>query len=346
MARAISCRNSKVGIMEEFGYMPDGTLIRRLSLRANGLSAHVITYGAVLQDLRLDGHQPPLVLGFETFENYPKYSAYFGATAGRCANRIRDGRFSIDGTRFQVDQNLPGGHHLHGGAVSIGKRVWKVDDHNDNSATLSIDLADGEMGYPGGMHITAEFRLLPGAVLDIRYHAVTDKPTICNLAHHSYFNLDGSGLILDHDLMVNAKQYLPVDDTQIPAGNPVATAGSEFDFMTPKTVGVKGAGRGLDHNFCLSDQRVALRPVGVLSSRNSGLSMQINSTEPGLQVYDGAKIDAPVPGLDGMNLCAHSGIALEPQVWPDAVNNSSFPQPVLRPGENYRQQTQFQFGWV
>ena len=204
--------------MHKFGEMPDGTEVQRIQLSGNGLTANILTYGAVVQDLRLDGHEPALVLGFEDFDSYLAYSPYFGATAGRYANRIRDGHLEIDGQTYQLDQNFVGKHCLHGGALGAGKRVWTVDNRTSDTVALSIVLADGEMGFPGEMKVQVIYSLLPNGILDIKYNATTDKPTLCNFAHHSYFNLDGGSSILNHTLQVHASHYTPVDEELIPTG--------------------------------------------------------------------------------------------------------------------------------
>lgn len=328
---------------ETFGHMPDGAGVERVTIRGGGLTANILTYGSVLQDLRLDGHAPSLVLGFNDLGSYLEHSRYFGATAGRCANRIGGAAFSLNGTDYRLDANFLGKHHLHGGSRGVGKRSWAFTEVSTSAAELSIALQDGEMGYPGSMTVTVRYSLLPGGVLDVAFAARTDRPTLCNLAHHSYFNLDGGDTILDHDLRIDADAYLPVDGELIPTGEVRAVEGTPFDFRTPRPIRQVSGQGVLDHNFCLSDRRGALRTVGRLSSRRSGVAMDIRTTEPGLQVYDGGGTTAPVPGLDGRVMCAHAGVAIEPQVWPDAIHNPAFPQAVLNPGEAYRQQTQFVF---
>lgn len=329
--------------MHKFGQMPDGTDVHRVQLSGYGLTANILTYGAVLQDLRLEGHDFPLVLGFEDFESYLAHSPYFGATAGRYINRIRDGHLEIDGKTFQLDQNFLGKHCLHGGSKGVALRVWTIEDYNEVSLTLSIVLADGEMGFPGELKVHAKFTLQPDQTLDIRYGAITDKPTLCNIGHHSYFNLDGSKSIIDHTLQVHASHYTPVDKELIPTGQVIDVEGTSFNFQEPQLVKSGGQDGIFDHNFCLSSGREKLRLVATLHSPSSGVSMQIHTTEPGLQVYDGAKIDIPVAGLDEIMMEPRAGIALEPQVWPDSVHHKHFPQAILRPGEQYVQHTQFVF---
>ncbi len=326
--------------VEVFGALPGGEPVHRLKLKGGGLTAHLLTWGAVLQDLRLAGHTAPLVLGFAEFAPYLTHSPFFGATAGRCANRISGGELTLDGTQHQLDRNFIGKHMLHGGADSMGKRLWQVAEHADNRAVLTIALPDGHMGFPGTLKAQVAFALLEGGVLDIRMTATTDKATLCNLAHHSYFNLDGADSVADHLLRIDAARYLPVDDELIPTGETRDVAGTGFDYRTAAPVAQCFP---VDHNFCLSDQRAALRPVAWLSSPGSGVSMECRTTEPGLQVYDGAKIDIPLPGLGGTPMGASAGLAIEPQIWPDANHHTRFPQAVLQPGETYDQHTQFVF---
>lgn len=326
--------------MEEFGTLPSGETVHQLTLTGGGLTAHLLTSGAVLQDLRLEGHDSPLVLGFPDFEPYLSRSPYFGAIAGRCANRIAGGQAVINGARFQLDRNDLGKHCLHGGADSMGKRLWRVEGHGPHHAVMAVTLPDGHMGFPGTMTARITFQLLRGGVLDIDIEAWTDAPTLCNLAHHSYFVLDDGPTISDHLLKVAATGYLPVDDELIPTGEVRDVAGTAFDFRDFAPV---GRAHPVDHNFCLSQERAPLRPVAWLKSLRSGVTMECRTTEPGLQVYDGAKINIDLPGLTGRSMNAHAGIALEPQVWPDAVHHDHFPQALLRPEDRYHQHTQFVF---
>ncbi len=325
--------------MTRFGEMPDGTPVERVTLRGGGLTANVLSYGAVLQDLRLEGCDAPLVLGFDSFAPYLTHSPYFGATAGRCANRIRDGHLELDGQTWQLDRNFLGKHMLHGGSAGMGKRVWRIEAVAADSVTLAITLEDGEMGFPGRLEARVTFALLARGVFDIRMEAETDAPTLCNLAHHSYFAL-GAETISDHLLEVDAESYLPVDADLIPTGEIRPVAGTGFDFRKPAPI---RQAHPVDHNFCLAAARRRLTRVARLENPGNGLAMELRTTEPGLQVYDGSKIDIDLPGLAGQPMRRHAGIALEPQTWPDANHHDNFPGAVLRPGERYRQHTQYIF---
>lgn len=329
--------------VECFGTLPDGQKVTRVTLRGGELTARFLSWGAVLQDLRLAGHEPALVLGFEELEPYLAHSPYFGATAGRCANRIHGGRFSLDGQNYETDRNALGRHTLHGGHIGTGRRNWTLEAFGPSSAQFMIKLTDGEMGFPGAMTVRATFSLLDGGTLDIQYYACTNRPTLCNLAHHSYFVLDGTGNILNHRLCVSADSFLPTDADFVPTGEVRPVADSDYDFRWGIPIGDALNGGPIDCNFCLAGDRTAIREIGWLESPASGIRMTLRSTEPGLQVYDAGRIEVPAPGLDGRPILRHAGIALEPQVWPDAIHHPDWPQAILRPGEQYAQHTQFAF---
>jgi aldose 1-epimerase len=340
-------RHSGEAIGEAFGTTADGTNVRRVKISGSGLTAHVMTWGAVIQDLHLEGHVPSLVLGFESFDPYPLHSPHFGAVAGRCANRIGEGRFTLDGTTRQLDRNFLGKHHLHGGSKGFGKRVWEFIDHGPDFVTLQIAAVDGDMGYPGNLIARCTYRLQGGA-LACHFEAETDAPTLCNFVQHSYFNLDDGGAtdIFDHSLEIAAQTYLPVDAEMIPTGEERPVAGTDFDFraMRPVRRERDGSRVAYDHNFCVSRERMPHpRTVVRAAGARSGITMEVSTTEPGVQFYDGYKLDIAVPGLDGTNYRSGSGFCLEPQVWPDAPNHADYPSAVLRPGETYRQITEYRF---
>ncbi len=324
-----------------FGTMPNGRDVKQIALRGGSLTAHVLTYGAILQDLRLDGHDRSLVLGFEQFAPYLTSQAYLGATVGRCANRVARGHLEIDGTGFQLDRNFIGKHCLHGGRQGLSETLWTIEQVSHESVTLSAQLADGDMGFPGAMAVRQSFTLMDGGVLDFQIEATSDAPTLCNIAHHSYFCLDDSSDILEHRLQVEADHYLPVDEECIPTGEVAPVEDSFFDFRMARRVGDCSKVTELDHNFCLAREKTPLRHIVSLASDRSKIRLDVSTTEPGLQVYDGAMMDVRDVGQDGKRLKAYAGIALEPQIWPDANHHRDFPQALLRPGETYRQQTQF-----
>lgn len=330
-----------------FGTTAEGETVHRFTISGGGLTASVMNWGAVVQDLRLAGHDAPLVLGFDRFEDYPVHSPFMGAIAGRYANRIRGGRFRLEGERYQVDTNFLGKHMLHGGALGFGKRVWTVALHGSDFVTLTLHSPDGDMGFPGTLEATCTYRLKIPGTLSVELTATCDRPTLCNLTHHSYFNLDdgGAGDVLDHRLMLAAAAYLPVDEELIPTGVVQPVDGTPFDFALARTVRMEIEGEQVvyDHNFCLAAARGPLRQAAWLQGASSGVEMEVWTTEPGLQFYAGHKVARSVPGLGGRTYGAYAGLALEPQIWPDSPNRPYFPQAVLWPGGLYRQVTEYRF---
>ncbi|WP_028913735.1 aldose epimerase family protein [Pseudorhodobacter ferrugineus] len=322
-----------------FGKTPDGRSVDQITLRGGGLSAQVLTYGAILRDLRLDGHAQPLVLGFETFAPYIDHPGYFGATVGPCANRIAAGRFTLNGQPHQLDCNN-GPNHLHGGRGGISHQIWTIADHTDHSVTLTLTSLDGDTGYPAALHISLTISLQQDGVLDLQMSATSDAPTLCNLAHHSYFNLGGAD-ILSHQLQINADHYLPVDAGLIPTGQIADVTGTPFDFRRPVPLANACDAAAIDHNFCLSHSPEPLRLVATLAA--DAITMRINTDQPGLQIYDAARMNVPVAGLGGQTYGPYAGIAIEPQLWPDAINHPDWAQPVLNPDKTYTQHSQFVF---
>lgn len=324
---------------EDFGETAAGEPVREVRLSGHGLTVSLLTLGALLRDLRLEGVAHPLVLGLNTVADYETKSPFFGATAGRCANRIGYGRFTLDGVAHRLETN-DGPHHLHGGgAASFGRRVWTLESAEPERAAFGLISPDGEGGYPGRLEARCVYRLLAGPTLSVEYAAVAKAPTLCNLAHHSYFNLDGRADVSAHRLQVAAEAVTPIGDDLIPTGEVALVAGTRLDLREARPV-VDGELR--DHNYALAAQR-AEAPRFAARLEAGGLSMEVWTTEPGLQVYDGFKIPAMEGGLEGRRYASRAGLCLEPQLWPDAINHRHFPSPVLRPGEIYRQTTAFRF---
>ncbi len=330
---------------ELFGRLETGEPVQLVVLTGGGLTARIITWGAVIQDLRLDGHAPPLVLGLENLADYLAHSPYFGATPGRNANRIGNGRFAIDGASFQLELNEHGVTHLHGGSDGLGRRNWQIVDQSDSHVTLRIVDPAGRAGYPGNCTVTCTYRLHAPATLSVTYEATTDAPTIANLCQHSYFNLDGESDALGHEISIAADHYLPVDERLIPLGEIRPVAGTPFDLrtLTPMRRQTEAGGVAFDHNFCLAKERRAKTPVALARSNRSGVALEVHTTEPGVQLYTGSMINVAVPGLEGRRYGPFAGFCLETQVWPNAVNHQGFPQAVLRPGETLRQETDYIF---
>ena len=330
---------------EVFGTTAKGETVYRVKISGGGLTAYVMTWGAVIQDLRLDGHQPPLVLGFDNFDDYPKYSSYFGATPGRCSNRITGGKFALDGKQYQLELNEKGVTHLHGGSDGIAKRNWEIVDLSADKVVLQIVDPDGRAGYPGNCTVTATYHLKADGVLNVVYESTADQPTPCNICQHTYFNLDGREDALGHDIMIAADEITVVDDRQCPTGELMPVDGTGFDLreMGPMERRENGEQVLFDHNFCLSGERVAKRSVALARSVNSGVSLEVRTTEPGVQFYAGFKLDVAVPGHQGRRYGPFAGFCLETQIWPDAINHPHFPNAVLRPGEVLRQETDYVF---
>ena len=329
--------------LEQFGVLPDGTPVEKVTITGGGLTATILSYGSIIQDLRLEGHDKPLVLGFDTLDDYLTYGSHFGATAGRVANRIRDGRFELEGKSYQTVINFAGKHTLHGGPEGIGASPWHFDKIEDNAVHMSIDLADGHMGFPGNMTIKLVYSLLEGGVLDLDITATSDATTLCNIAHHSYFNLDGAPTIWDHELQIESDRYLDVTPDLIPTGELLSVEGTLLDFRSKKRIGDVSAIQPIDNNYCLEADAGSLRRVATLSSPASGVSMDVMTTEPGLQAYDAVNVKDGTPGLGGITVGTFGGFCLEPQIWPDAVHHSNFPSSVLKPGETYHQHSQYVF---
>ncbi len=329
-----------------FGTTPDGDEIHEIALAAGDLNVRVITLGAVIRDVRLAGIDHPLVLGFDGLDDYLKHSPHFGAVVGRSANRIAGGRFSLDGRDYQLPLNEKGRNHLHGGSHGFGTRPWRLVDHNAASVTLAIDSPDGEEGYPGAVTVKLRYIVEAPATLSMEIEATTDRPTLVNLAQHSYFNLDGSPTILDHQARIFANAYTPTDADDIPTGEIVAVAGSVYDFRALRPIRQTRGGEQVvfDKNFVIDRAKAAEpRPHARLQSPKNGLILDIASTEPGCQFYDGYMMAVPVPGLEGRTYPVNGGCCFEPQLFPDAPNHPGFPSSILRPGETYRQSTHYAF---
>lgn len=330
---------------EIFGTSLAGETVERVTLSGGGLTARIITFGATIQDLRLAGHDAPLVLGFERFEDYEQHSPYFGASPGRCANRIARGRFTIDGKDYQLELNERGVTHLHGGSTGTGRMNWRIVDLGHDHVTMDVTDPDGRAGYPGNCTIRANYTLKDEGVLSVIYESRTDRATPVNVCQHAYFNLDGRPDILGHDLMIAADRYLPVDRDLIPTGELRPVAATPFDFreMAPIARQFDGKQVPYDHNFCLTRARGPKHSVALARSINSGVTMEVRTTEPGVQFYAGVYLDVPVPGLEGRVYGPFAGFCLETQIWPDAINHADFPKAVLRPGEVLRQETDYVF---
>lgn len=326
--------------IDYFATLPTGEDVHQVRLVGGGLAATVLTYGASLQDLRLDGVAHPLVLGAPTIEPYLGPLCHAGALVGRFANRIDKGAFAIDGVLYQVPVNFRGRHALHGGANGTSLCLWTIIELGRSWVEMQLILPDGHMGFPGEIDIRAKISLAADGALAFDLSATTTKATLCSIAHHSYFNLGGTNTINNHLLEVQADGYLPIDDDLIPLGQVDPVAGHAYDFRAAKLL----ADTFIDHNFCLSESKQPCRVVACLSDPTAGVMMEVATNEVGLQIYTGDGLDLPKgQGLDGRGYGARAGIALETQAWPDAPNQPDFPSAVLRPDTPYAHTAVYRF---
>jgi aldose 1-epimerase len=285
-----------------------------------------------------------VVLGLNTIEDYIAHSPSFGAVPGRFANRIANGRFTLDGVAYQLERRPGQKHTLHGGPNGFGHRIWKLGAYDSSSVELTLESPDGDAGFPGALTATCVYRLLEPATLRVELSAVSDRPTIVNLTQHSYFNLDGSPDILDHEVTLFADFYTPADSELIPTGEIRAVAGTPYDFRQPRPVR-NPTGTAYDTNFvaALEPDEEGLAQIATVRSPRNGLTLSLFSTEPGVQFYDSAPLNVPVPGLGGAQYGAHAGLALEPQAFPDSPNRRHFTDCVLWPEDEYQHVSEFRF---
>ncbi|WP_293449534.1 aldose epimerase family protein [Planktotalea sp.] len=309
--------------MSLFGQMPDGRAVHAVDLKTDRLSVKVLTYGASLQSVRIDGAQT--LLGSDDLADYWGPLNYAGAIVGRVANRLGNGSAIINGLPAKLTANEPSGASLHGGPDGASEQLWTLVESGSTHVMLSLHMPDGHMGYPGALDVHARYEV-DGTTLRLEISAQADKETLCSFASHGYWNLSGEANIDAHKMKITATRYLPVDGDQIPTGEVADVQGTTFDFTATRPV----AGAVMDHNFCLSLEREKLRPVFWLSSGQSGVALEIATTETGLQVYDARHMD-------------RAALAVEPQIWPDAVNHDEFPSMVLKLGETYSTVTEFRF---
>lgn len=335
----------------------DGQPAEAIELTAGLLSARILPLGATLQSLCVpdrDGTVADILLGFDDVQSYRDRPSWFGVTVGRYANRIANGRFSLDGRTYTLEtNNAP--NHLHGGSDGFDQRLWDVAEvgRDADAAWVRLTLAspDGDAGYPGALHASATYTLTPDA-LTIAYVATTDAPTVVNLTNHAFFDLGGQGEALRHLLTIEADAFLPVDATSIPTGERRAVAGTPFDFRTPRAIGERvrdgrddqiAIGRGYDHNFILRGDPGVLRPAAVLSDPASGRVMKLSVTAPGLQLYAGNFLNGAQPGKGGRLYRQGDAVCIEPQAWPDTPNRGDFPSARLNPGQQWESVMRFAF---
>jgi aldose 1-epimerase len=340
---------------KDWGKTSDGTGVKLFTLRnANGMLVKITSYGAIVTELHAPdraGKIENVTLGFDNLDQYLKGHPSFGATVGRVANRIAKGRFTLDGQEYKLAVNN-GPNHLHGGLKGFDKQVWTaqplVSNQHESALQFRYLSKDGEEGYPGNLTVAVVYALTERNELKIAYSAITDKATPINLTNHSYFNLVGTGDILDHELMVAADRYTPSDAGLIPTGEIANVKGTALDFTTPTKIGarieqLKPNPGGYDHNYVLNSGGGALNLAARAYEPKSGRVLEVFTAEPGIQLYTGNFLDGKLTGVGGTVYHRHTGFCLETQHFPDSVNHSNFPSTILRPGQTYRTATVYAF---
>lgn len=352
--------NSKSGIkMTIFGKMPDGQVVHLYTLtNSRGMQVGLINYGARIVSIVVpdrNGHMADVVLGFDNLEGYvSKNDPFFGATVGRYANRIANGKFKLDGVEYKLPIN-DGPNTLHGGPQGFDKKVWTGRELSGAAPAVEMTYfsKNGEMGFPGDMHVKVVFTLENDNALRLDYTATTDKDTVINLTNHSYFNLDGagSGNILDEVAMINAGEFTPVNSTEIPLGNLQSVAGTPFDFRKPTPIGARinehnqqlEFAHGYDDNWVINRKGPGLALAARVVDPKSGRVIECETTEPGVQFYTANFLDGSIHGKGGKVYGFRSAFTLETQHYPDSPNQPGFPSTELKPGETFHQTTIFKF---
>jgi aldose 1-epimerase len=340
----------------------DGQAAHRYRItNRSGASIVVSDYGATALEMTIpapDGTLADIILGYDTVDDYRAAPTYFGATAGRFANRIRRGRFTLDGKPFQVPCN-EGLNALHGGPRGFDKHLWAAELlPSGDGVVFTMTSPDGDQGFPGTLSVSSGYRLTDNTVLRIDIRATTDAPTLCNIVHHSYFNLAGTGDVLGQELSIAADFFTPVDDELVITGEVLRVDGTPFDFRAPRAIGAAmdrlprnaGAGRleddgvgGYDHNWCIRGEAGRLRPAVTARDPASGRGFELWTTEPGVHFYTGGYLDSSMTGKGGRPLTKFGGFTLETQRFPDGPNLSHVPQSRLDPGEAYHHVMEFRF---
>ena len=329
-----------------FGTTTEGVDVKLYTLRnSHGAEVSICNYGGLVTSLKVpdkNGSFGDVVLGYDNLADYIKSSPYFGALIGRYGNRIAKGQFSLDGKDYTLATNN-GPNTLHGGLKGFDKVVWQARAYQSESGP-SLELTylskDGEEGYPGNLSVKAVYTLTEDNALKLEYTATTDKDTIANLTHHSYFNLAGNGDVLNHVVMIDADKFTPVDSTLIPTGELKPVEGTPFDFRTPTAVGARigqndeqlKLGHGYDHNWIINDYTGKVRLMAHVYEPTSGRVLEVFSSEPGLQFYSGNFLDGTLKGKGGWVYQFRDGFCMEPQHFPDSPNKPNFPSVVLKPG--------------
>lgn len=336
-----------------FGNTTDGKAVTLFQLTNDaGNVVELIDYGAIVVSIQVpdkNGKKTNVTAGFSNIDGYLQRHPYFGATVGRFCNRIAKGKFTLEGKTYSLATNN-GPNHLHGGEIGFDKRMWQVVEvKSDTSVGLKFTYVspDGEEGYPGTLTTVAEYRWDNNNCLTLDLSATTDKSTVLNLTNHAYFNLGGagSGTIHNHELVLSCDQYLPVDENMIPTGATADVKGTALDFTTPHMIGERigklTSTNGYDHCFVVRGAAGQMRAAAKVVDPASGRTMEIKTTQPGVQLYTGNFLDG---GAGNAGYKTHEAFCLETQHYPDAPNQPSFPTTVLKPNEKFHQVTTFTFG--
>ena len=341
---------------DRFGTTADGIAVERYTLRnSHGASLRVITYGATVTELWApdrNGKLGDVVLGFDKLAQYETESPYFGATVGRVAFRITNGKFKLDGKEYQVTLNRAP-HHLHGGTKGFSNVVWNaepVKDAPSPAVKFSYTSPDGDQGYPGKLQVAVTYTLTEQNEVRIEYEATTDQPTPVNLTNHSYFNLSGadSGSVLEHVLQLDASRYTPLDDKKLPTGGISTVAGTVMDLRQPMAISARmkpgtDVADGFDMSFLVDRGACDLTRAALVSDPHSGRRMEVLTTVPAVVLYTGNYLDGKLRGKRGVSYGKHAGLCLETAHLPDSVNYPEFPPIILRPGQTYRQTCIYRF---
>ncbi|MCG9792050.1 aldose epimerase family protein [Flavobacterium algicola] len=343
----------------KYGTTPNGDQVDSYKLKNHtGMEVDIITFGGIITAIKVPniaGTAENVVIGFNNLEQYMQPNPYFGALIGRYGNRIANAKFSIDDIEYKLAANN-GPNNLHGGPKGFHKIMWTVEATNDgenSSIKLKYISKDMEEGFPGNLTVYVTYTLQVDNTLEIVYEAITDKSTVINLTQHTYFNLsaDFSKTILDHEIVIDADQFVPIDAFSIPTGKLQNVVNTPFDFRQSKIVGKEidenheqlTNGKGYDHCWVLNNQDQGFRFAASAYDKLSGRFLEVKTTEPGVQFYTGNFIDGTLPTRDGEKYARRTGFCLETQHYPDSPNQESFPTTLLREGEKYESKTSFTF---
>ena len=343
-------------LQSNFQMEVDGKKTDLYTLRnKNNMEVCITNFGGRIVSVMVpdkDGQMRDVVLGFDSIQDYISKPSDFGASIGRYANRINQGKFTLDGVEYQLPRNNYG-HCLHGGPQGFQYRVYDAVQLNPQELQLTYVAKDGEEGFPGNITCKVLMKLTDDNAIDIQYEAETDKPTIVNMTNHSYFNLDGdAGSNAEHLLTIDADYYTPVDSTFMTTGEIVPVEDTPMDFRTPMPVGERindfdfvqlKNGNGYDHNWVLNAKGDINRRAASLKSQKTGIVLDVYTNEPGVQVYAGNFLDGSLTGKKGITYNQRASVCLETQKYPDTPNKPEWPSAVLRPGEKYMSQCIFKF---